>query len=95
MTADLANITKTDLAAEVDRLRAENTELAARPCLACALAPQRCEQIEDALHGALLLLDRIDKSELAATPRWSDWTEFEAERAELWAIFNRLVRGQN
>lgn len=95
MTTNLADITKTDLAAEVDRLRAENTELAARPCLACALAPQRCEQIEDTLHGALLLLDRVDMSELAATPRWSDWTEFEAERAELWATYNRLVRGQN
>ena len=95
MTTNLADITKTDLAAEVDRLRAENIELAARPCLACALAPQRCEQIEDTLHGALLLLDRVDMSELAATPRWSDWTEFEAERTELWATYNRLVRGQN
>ena len=31
MTTNLADITKTDLAAEVDRLRAENIELAARP----------------------------------------------------------------
>lgn len=39
MTTNLANITKTDLAAEVDRLRAELTELAARPCLVCATLP--------------------------------------------------------
>ncbi len=95
MTMNLAETTKADLAAEVDRLRAENIELAARPCLACALAPQRCEQIEDTLHGALLLLDRVDMSELAATPRWSDWISFEKERRQLWKDRNRLVLGQN
>lgn len=58
------------------------------------LWPERLAALEDALHGALLLLDRINQSELAATPRWSDWLTFERERAELWATWNRLVRGQ-
>lgn len=58
------------------------------------LWPAKVAELEDALHGALLLLDRVDMSELAATPRWSDWISFEKERRELWGIFNRLVRGQ-
>lgn len=58
------------------------------------LWPAKVQELEDALHGALLLLDRVDMSELAATPRWSDWISFEKERRELWGIFNRLVRGQ-
>ena len=56
MTTNLADITKTDLAAEVDRLRAENIELAARPCLACALAPTHAALIGEArqlLDGAI------------------------------------------
>ena len=56
MTTNLADITKTDLAAEVDRLRAENIELAARPCLACALAPTHAALITEArqlLDGAI------------------------------------------
>lgn len=122
MTTNLADITKTDLAAEVDRLRAENTklavgahkleielagagaeiaklqgeltELAARPCLACAVLPTNTEQLEGALQHALLLLDGVDKSELQLTPRWSEWTSFLRERAQLWEIYNRLTSAQ-
>ena len=56
MRMNLADITIIDLAAEVDRLRAENTELAARPCLACALAPTHAALIGEArqlLDGAI------------------------------------------
>ena len=56
MTTNLADITILDLAAEVDRLRAENIELAARPCLACALAPTHAALIGEArqlLDGAI------------------------------------------
>ena len=95
MTMNLADITKTDLAAEVTRLRAENLELAARPCLACAVAPTNTEQLEGALQHALLLLDGVDKSELQLTPRWAEWTSFLRERAQLWEIYNRLTRAQN
>ena len=94
MTTNLADITKTDLAAEVDRLRAELTELAARPCLACAVLPNNTEQLESALQHALLLLDGVDKSELQLTPRWSEWTSFLRERSQLWEIYNRLTGAQ-
>lgn len=59
MTTNLANITKTDLAAEVDRLRAELTELAARPCLACATLPTPADMLgyRAALQQAGRLLD--------------------------------------
>jgi chromosome segregation ATPase len=84
MTTNLADITKTDLAAEVDRLQSqfndlgveahkleielvgarteisklqgELTELAARPCLACALAPTHAALVTEArqlLDGAI------------------------------------------
>lgn len=122
MTMNLADITKTDLAAEVDRLRAANnqlavgahkleieiagagteiaklqselTELAARPCLACAVLPTNTEQLEGALQHALLLLDGVDQSQLQLTPRWSEWTSFLRERAQLWETYNRLTRAQ-
>lgn len=94
MTTNLAETTKADLAAEVDRLRAENAEIATRPCLACAISPNDREELGLALQHALLLLDGVDKSELQLTPRWSEWTSFLRERAELWEIYNRLVRAQ-
>ena len=94
MTTNLADTTKADLAAEVDRLRAELTELAARPCLACAVLPTNTEQLESALQHALLLLDGVDKSELALTPRWTEWTSFLRERAQLWETYNRLTNAQ-
>jgi len=56
MTTNLADITKTDLAAEVDRLRAENIQLAACQCLACALAPTHAALVTEArqlLDGAI------------------------------------------
>lgn len=108
MTMNLAETTKADvyavaqdLAERLERqiainntLRAELTELAARPCLACAVAPTNAEQLEGALQHALLLLDGVDKSELQLTPRWSEWTSFLRERAQLWEIYNRLTRAQ-
>lgn len=57
MTTNLAETTKADLAAEVDRLRAENTELAARPCLACATLPTPADVA--ALRAALQQADRL------------------------------------
>jgi len=84
----------TDTETELNRLRAENIELAARPCLACALMPSERTELELALQQALLLLDGVDKSELQMTPRWTEWLSFQRERAELWATFNRLFRAQ-
>lgn len=59
MTTNLAETTKADLAAEVDRLRTELTELAARPCLACATLPPPADvaTLGALLDRSLLLLD--------------------------------------
>lgn len=57
MTINLAETTKADLAAEVDRLRAELTELAARPCLACATIPTPADVV--GLRAALQQADRL------------------------------------
>lgn len=84
----------TDTDSELARLRADNIELAARPCLACALMPSERTELELALQQALLLLDGVDKSELRLTPRWTEWLSFERERAELWVTFNRLSSAQ-
>ena len=120
MTTNLADITKTDLAAEVDRLQAqinelgidahkleieltgaqteiaklqsEITELAARPCLACALLPAKADKFESELRGALLMLDQVD---VEVQPwRSSDAMQFFRDRAELWETFNRLTAAQ-
>jgi hypothetical protein len=95
MTIDLANTTKALLASEVERLRNENIQLAAKPCLVCAVAPDDRGELVLALQHALLLLDGVDKSELQLTPRWSEWISFLQERKELWETYNRLVLGQN
>jgi hypothetical protein len=99
-----------DLAKRLERqiaiseaLQADVHKLASAPCLECdtvwperlAAKEAKIEELEDTLHGALLLLDRVDMSELAATPRWSDWISFEKERRQLWETRNRLVLGQN
>lgn len=94
MPTDLANTTKALLAAELERLRTENTELAARPCLACAVTPDNHGSLVYALHEALLMLDRVDKSELAITPGWNDWLTFNEARRDLWQTFNRLTARQ-
>lgn len=57
-------------------------------------AGAKIRALEEALHGALCMLDQVDKSELAGTTRWHEWTTFVRDHQDLWATYNRVALGK-
>ena len=64
------------------------------PAIVRMTGKARITALEEALHGALCMLDLVDKSELSGTNRWDEWVGFMRDRKELWETYNRVVLGK-